>query len=74
MAEEIKEQTSIKKALQEQNLQTDEPITSANDLERVRNARIKKVDVVKEIKTEKPFRNALLEQVLSNQQDDTGCI
>ena len=71
MAEEIKEQTSIKKALQEQNLQTDEPITSANDLERVRNARIKKIDVVKEIKTEKPFRNALLGQVLSNQQDDT---
>jgi len=69
--EEVKEESTIKKALIDQNLSTDEPISSANDLERVRNARVKKVDVVKEVKKEKPFRSAILSQLLSEQGDDT---
>ena len=58
-AEEKKEQTTLQKALQEQN--SNDPIeTKENDLERVRNKRV-----------EKQEREALTSQVLSNQQDDT---
>jgi len=73
VAEEVKEQTSLRKALQEQN--TDEPTTKANDLERVRGERLKKfdkpVETVIEMKKEEPIRHALLSQLLSDQQDDT---
>jgi len=54
-----------------QNTQTGEPVSKANDLERVKTERITKLDTVKEIKTEQPIRNALLGQLLSEQQDDT---
>lgn len=58
-AEEKKEQTTLQKALQEQN--SNDPIeTKTNDLERVRNKKVDKQD-----------REALTSQVLSNQQDDT---
>jgi hypothetical protein len=61
-AEEKKEQTTLQKALQEQN--SNDPIeTKGNDLERVRNKRVEKLD--------KQEREALTSQVLSNQQDDT---
>ena len=61
-AEEKKEQTTLQKALQEQN--SNDPIeTKENDLERVRNKRVEKLD--------KQEREALTSQVLSNQQDDT---
>ena len=43
IAEEVKDQSTLRKALQEQNLQTDEPVTKGNDLERLRSARIKKL-------------------------------
>jgi len=56
------EQTTLQKALQEQN--SNDPIeTKENDLERVRNKRVEKLD--------KQEREALTSQVLSNQQDDT---
>lgn len=62
VAEEKKEQSSLQKALQEQN--SNDPIeTKGNDLERVRNKRVEKL--------EKQEREALTSQVLSNQQDDT---
>ena len=62
VAEEKKEQSSLQKALQEQN--SNDPVeTKGNDLERVRNKRVEKV--------EKQEREALTSQVLSNQQDDT---
>jgi hypothetical protein len=62
VAEEKKEQSSLIKALQEQN--SNDPIeTKTNDLERVRNKRVEKL--------EKQEREALTSQVLSNQQDDT---
>lgn len=62
VAEEKKEQTSLQKALQEQN--SNDPIeTKENDLERVRNKRVEKL--------EKQEREAITSQVLSNQQDDT---
>lgn len=62
VAEEKKEQTTLQKALQEQN--SNDPIeTKENDLERVRNKRVEKL--------EKQEREALTSQVLSNQQDDT---
>jgi hypothetical protein len=62
VAEEKKEQTTLQKALQEQN--KNDPIeTKENDLERVRNKRVEKLD--------KQEREALTSQVLSNQQDDT---
>jgi len=70
--EEIKEESALKKALTEQSLQTEEPITKANDLERVRVERIKKVGKPKiEILKDEPIRYALLSQMLSDQQDDT---
>ena len=70
--EEAKEESSIKKALEEQNTQTGEPVSKANDLERVRTERIKKVDTPKiEVLKDQPIRNALLGQLLSEQQDDT---
>jgi len=66
--EEVKEESALKKALIEQNLSTaEDPIEKSNDLERVRNARIKKVDVVKE----EPIRSALLGQLITEQGDDT---
>lgn len=62
VAEEKKEQSSLQKALQEQN--SNDPVeTKGNDLERVRNKRVEKL--------EKQEREALTSQVLSNQQDDT---
>jgi hypothetical protein len=69
VAEEAKEQTSLKKALQEQN--TDEPVTKKNDLERVRGERIKKFEKPVETIAEEPTRHALLSQSLADQQDDT---
>jgi hypothetical protein len=76
VAEEVKDQSSLRKALLEQN--TDEPETKVNDLERVRGERLKKFEkpsVVEEtkvaFKAEEPVRNSLLSQLLSNQQDDT---
>ena len=69
------QQTSLQKALQEQNTQIDEPVTKANDLERVRDARLKKLDKPaeekKEINQEELYRIALLSQSLADQQDDT---
>ena len=44
IAEEVKEQSTLRKALQEQITQVDEPVTKANDLERIRSERIKKFD------------------------------
>jgi len=62
VAEEKKEQTTLQKALQEQN--SNDPIeTKENDLERVRNKRVEKLD--------KQEREALTSQFLSDQQDDT---
>ena len=69
IAEEVKQQSSLSKALQEQI--TDEPVTKVNDLERVRGERLKKFDKPVEVKKEEPVRNALLNQLLSDQQDDT---
>jgi len=73
VAEEVKEQTSLRKALQEQN--TDESTPKVNDLERVRGERIKKfekpVEVKKEMDKEELYRIALLSQSLADQQDDT---
>jgi len=61
--------------LEEQNTQVDEPVVKANDLERIRSERIKKLDrkeeVKVEIKKQEPIRNALLSQLLSDKQDDT---
>ena len=62
VAEEVKDQPSLRKALQEQN--SNDPIeTKTNDLERVRNKRVEKLD--------KQEREALTSQFLSDQQDDT---
>ena len=62
VAEEKKEQSSLIKALQEQN--SNDPIeTKTNDLERVRSKRVEKLD--------KQEREALTSQFLSDQQDDT---
>ena len=70
--EKAKEESSIKKALEEQNTQIGEPVSKANDLERVRTERIKKIDIPKiEVLKDQPIRNALLGQLLSEQQDDT---
>ena len=55
-AEEVKQQSSLSKALQEQN--TDEPVTKVNDLERVRGERLKKFEKPAEVKKEEPIRNA----------------
>jgi len=80
VAEEVKEQTSLRKAIQEQNTQTEEPVSKANDIERVRKERVKKFDkpkdtitenTIAEMKKEEPIRHALLGQILSDQQDDT---
>lgn len=75
--EELNEQTSLRKAISEQNTQTDEAVVKTNDLERVRSARLKKFEeptkenTQVEINSEEPVRKALFGQVLSNQQDDT---
>ena len=61
------QQTSLQKALQEQNTQIDEPVSKANDLERVRDARLKKLDK----KEDESVRSALFSQILSDKQDDT---
>ena len=80
VAEEVKEQTSLRKAIQEQNTQTEEPVSKVNDIERVRKERIKRFEkpketitenTIKEMKKEEPIRHALLSQLLSDQQDDT---
>jgi len=75
LAKELREQTTLQKALEEQNTQVDEPVVKANDLERIRSERIKKLDrkeeVKVEIKKQEPIRNALLSQLLSDKQDDT---
>jgi len=78
VAEEVKDQSTLRKALQEQNLQTDEPVTKGNDLERVRSERIKKFEkpsiveeTKKEIKSDEPMRHALLSQLLADQQNNT---
>jgi hypothetical protein len=80
VAEEVKEQTSLRKAIQEQNTQTEEPVSKVNDIERVRKERVKKFDkpkdtitenTIAEMKKEEPIRHALLGQILSDQQDDT---
>jgi len=64
--EEI-QQTSLQKALQEQNTQINEPVSKANDLERVRSERIKKFDK----EEDELVRSALFSQILSDRQDDT---
>jgi hypothetical protein len=78
VAEEVKNESTLRKALQEQSLQTDEPVTKGNDLERVRSERIKKFEkpsiveeTKKEIKSDEPTRHALLSQLLADQQNDT---
>lgn len=78
VAEEAKEQTTIRKALQDQHTQTDETVSKVNDLERVRGERIKRfdkpvetVETVSEMKKEEPIRHALLGQLLAEPQDDT---
>lgn len=77
VSEEVKEQTSLRKAIQEQNIDTEEP--KVNELERVRSERVKKFskpkdditeNTIKEMKKEEPIRHALLGQLLSDQQDD----
>jgi hypothetical protein len=66
--EEVKEESTIKKALTEQNIETDDPISKINDLERVKVERTRKpkIEVIKE-----PLRSALLSQLISEQGDDT---
>ena len=80
VAEERKEQSSLIKALVEQNTTPTEPETQKNDLERVRAKRAEKfevkpseivVDVKKLMKTEEPIRHALLGQLIAEPQDDT---
>ena len=68
--EEI-QQSSLQKALGEQNTQTDEPVTRANDLERVRDARVKKLDKKEEVKADESVRSGLFSQILSDKQNDT---
>jgi hypothetical protein len=62
----IKEESSFRKALIEQNLQTEEPVTKANDLEKLKNEKPKI-----EIQEDKTIRNGLINQRLSEQGDDT---
>jgi hypothetical protein len=71
--EEVKEESTIRKALIDQNLSTaEDPIEKTNDLERVRVERLKKFEKPKvEIIQDEPIRNALLSQLLSEQGDDT---
>jgi len=64
--EEVKEESALKKALIEQNISTEEPVSKVNDLERVR---VEKPKI--EIKKVEPIRRALFSQMLSDQQDDT---
>ena len=80
VAEERKEQSSLIKALVEQNTEPEKPETQKNDLERVRAKRVEKfevkpseavVDVKKLMKSEEPIRHALLGQLLAEPQDDT---
>jgi hypothetical protein len=44
LVEEVKEQSALRKALQEQNDQTAEPVVKVNDLEKVRAERVKKFE------------------------------
>jgi hypothetical protein len=71
--EEVKEESTIRKALIDQNLSTaEDPIEKTNDLERVRVERLKKFEKPKiEIIKDEPIRSALLGQLLSEQGDDT---
>jgi hypothetical protein len=74
--------SALRKALGEQQLQTDEPVTKANDLERVRSKRTEKFDIkppVVEVqlstqsvlRSDEPVRTGILSQLLGDQQDDT---
>lgn len=78
VSEEVKEQSTLRKALEEQNTNIEEP--KVNELERVRSERVKKFqkpkddtteNTIKEMKKEEPIRHALLGQLLSDLQDDT---
>ena len=67
--EDVKEESTIRKALIDQDLQTVDPITKKNDLERVKVERIRKPKI--EVIKEEPIRHALFSQMLSDQQDYT---
>ena len=62
----MKEESTLKKALIDQKISTEEPETKKNDLERVRTYKPKI-----EVKKDEPIRSALFSQVLSDQGDDT---
>ena len=68
LKEEDKQESTIRKALIDQDLPTADPITKTNDLERVKVERIRKpkIEVIKE-----PVRSALLSQLISEEGDDT---
>jgi hypothetical protein len=77
LVEEVKEQSALRKALQEQNDQTAEPVVKVNDLEKVRAERVKKFEPTTPIETaklyreEEPIRGGLLGQVLSQPSERT---
>jgi hypothetical protein len=87
LVEEVKEQSALRKALQEQNDQTAEPVVKVNDLEKVRAQRVKKfepttpigqspytplaIETTKLYGEEESIRGGLLGQVLSQPSERT---
>jgi hypothetical protein len=78
LVEEVKEQSALRKALQEQNDETAEPVVKVNDLEKVRAQRVKKfepsvapIETAKLYGEEEPIRGGLLGQVLSQPSERT---
>jgi len=70
---EVTEQSSLQKALQEQNTQIDEPVTKGNDLERVRSERMKKFEkpsVIEETKIEPVSNHSLLGQIVADRKKE----
>ena len=68
VAEEVKDQSSLRKALLEQN--TDEPATKVNDLERVRSERLKKFEKPAAAIVEPVSNYSLLGQIVADSKKE----